>query len=744
MSSIPGWENPINIPLTSTLQNIADAIRYKMDINIRIKPEEMGSVINSFVNKNVSLEPTLQINKYDANIIGDFTNHGQYTENNGFYYPAYYDPDNAVERVVYDVDYCCNSHFLSPDFTKTNCYHYFESQELTPEYISNVDYLYISAFNVTELFYNSNFPYEKTPIRFQGADINGLFSNIYLPSNSHIDLNTGDLRVGAFEFSFNNFLNNSTFSSPLYITINNYHTSTFGGNWFFDSFCRNLKSSDLDPIIYFNFDLLEKTQRYFTFSYAFAGSSITDNSLNNFMSWLLSYPSGWADDGNCNRIINLDSAFEDCYKLNHFNYFDPINTQLGYGHFNNMFRNCYNLLTGPSVFNCRSWGEIFYNSLFENCYNLNMPSINFTNGNNFPNVFRNCQKFNGIVTLENSDKQSFILDDMFKDCWSFNQPLIISNTRAGLSLINTFENCYNFNQTFSYLTSSKTAPSLNNTFRNCRNFNQEIQLVITNSDNTFRDCHSFNSNIIYDVSLYTPSFSGNCQNFFRDCWNFNYNISYLSSNRYGNHANFFENCYNLNQPFNLSILTHNVAGMFLNCYNLNQPFNFTIPSTVSYTWGLPRNAHFAFGYCSNLNQPISIEQSGINDMSQMFSHCNNFNQPIYLSIRNLGMNKVKNYLNISYMLEYCDNFAQAIYINMNDPYIRDFAWVESTGLFYNCNNQLQKSIYAPSFEEYMYDQEHRENINDTLVGSPITWTKFANNHGYYNQSYNIYLYTKIL
>ena len=171
------------------------------------------------------------------------------------------------------------------------------------------------------------------------------------------------------------------------------------------------------------------------------------------------------------------------------------------------------------------------------------------------------------------------------------------------------------------------------------------------------------------------------------------NLNYRSYSVYErNPEHMYNNCiirplieYGLaNESVTIGNNVTNCAYMFANCDNFNQQV--TIPDNVT-------DCTFMFRSCSKFNQPITIPSS-VTSCENMFRNCPNMSSNIYIN------NKVG--IDVSYML-------------------RSYNTQKRINVF--CNNIATLNKTASG---------------ESLTGTDITWTSTTN--GYYNATYNIYIY----
>ena len=117
----------------------------------------------------------------------------------------------------------------------------------------------------------------------------------------------------------------------------------------------------------------------------------------------------------------------------------------------------------------------------------------------------------------------------------------------------------------------------------------------------------------------------------------------------------------------------------------------------------------------------------VTSCNNMLSYCADFNNNVYIG---------ENVIFAEYALDFCTNFSSHIYFKGNT--LREFrasgmlhfaGIIDWDGNYYNkylhCHKNFAPAVYnANLFDSY----------------SPLSWTPLSDNNGWYNSTYNIYLY----
>lgn len=339
---------------------------------------------------------------------------------------------------------------------------------------------------------------------------------------------------------------------------------------------------------------------------------------------------------------------------------------------------------------------------------------------------------NGNYTINNANMR-IISNQNWNGQVAFPNGITWARVDAYASELTNHSNAFNAKTSF-----PNTITSLYQCFQNRGKFNKPVNIPnsVTNTVNMFYACANLNQNI------QIPNSVTNTTNMFRNCTNLNQNIQIPDSVQvtYGT----FYYCKKLNQNIKIPNSAQNIASMFFGCSDLN--FNIQIPNTV-------RNATFVFSNCTSLNQNIKIPDS-ITAITGIFDGCYNLNQNIKIP-SNFGGNLFTIFRN-------CSNLDQNILFPSMKNLQSDNAWFAFRG----CNNLSNVTLRNGTVNNmftgaFRFNNAKRLNIwtdlttatnlittkiihpNNTNVkiGTQIlpTWTTITN--GYYNELYNIYIYT---
>ena len=144
--------------------------------------------------------------------------------------------------------------------------------------------------------------------------------------------------------------------------------------------------------------------------------------------------------------------------------FDPVS--------DNIFQNCTSITTIKGINDWNFGSVITLAGMFSGCSNFNQD-LNFssvTSVTNFSQMFFNCIKFNGSVTLNSTSLTN--ITSMFQGCTIFNKPINI-NTNNLNNMVGLFRDAKAFNQDVSGLNTSQCT-NLSLIFLGATDFNQDI------------------------------------------------------------------------------------------------------------------------------------------------------------------------------------------------------------------------------------------------------------------------------
>jgi gliding motility-associated-like protein len=275
------------------------------------------------------------------------------------------------------------------------------------------------------------------------------------------------------------------------------------------------------------------------------------------------------------------------------------------------------------------WGTIQWQSMenaFFGCANLNFDAINapdLSQVTTLQNMFRDCFSFNGIVN--NWDISNITdISGLFYNARIFNRPLDNWNTAAVTKMSGTFYYAQDFNEPLdNWNTASVTDMSL--MFYYARDFNQNINnwnvTQVTDMSSMFQYANRFNFPLNnWDVSNVT-----NMRSMFYSS-DFNQPIGNWNVSNVTNMSGMF-NSSRFNQPignWNVSSVT-DISAMFQRNRTFNQPLN---------NWNVSNVTNMAsvfdgFYWDQVYNLPLNNwDVSNVTNMSYMFRDNSAFNQDI--------------------------------------------------------------------------------------------------------------------
>lgn len=358
-----------------------------------------------------------------------------------------------------------------------------------------------------------------------------------------------------------------------------------------------------------------------------------------------------------------------------------------------------------------------------NCVNMFRYASSFNNSVTFGNNVSNCANmfyssnvFNQPVDLPDSVTSCAY---MFQFANNYNQPLTIPSNVSDLR--NLFYGVNNYNKP---VTIEATAiRTTNYMFNNCRKFNQPLSLNFNESNATtygmFENCIAFNQPIQITGNLYIGT------NMFNNCTSFNQPLSInihisLGSSSF---AYMFSNCRALNSPITFNVVYQNRAtqfvtmeGVFASCVALNSPV--TLPDC-----NMVNSVAYMFNNCTSFNQTINFTSNAAYYYYYMFHNCSQLNQDMNFKFMYNGSsdtsNMFRNALNVG---------GDFYFSNGNSHTVRN--------MFFNSGVGRRKNCYCDTLTRFLWTN------TSSIVGQTITWTAMDNGQGYYNDSFNIYLYNQ--
>lgn len=421
MSSIPGWDNPINTRFTQLFSDTANALRSVLGTTVNFTPAQIPYAINSIntIPINITNEQDLTIINYPFNMNvshDDFIN-------------IYQQGGDLLKSQMY-INTNVQDHWDS-------IYGRFLFKDTNEDFFSNYDYIQIgrNVINTYSMFYNAEF--KNCDILSHSPYLSNLFRDSSNIDSINLIINGNNSLYNDETNSYYIYLNDLFYNcydfNNINITIDcnyaNYNIVCDITNMFANNiYLYNLSNISIQfTNISSSYNALFIGQETF-YSDLFFNSPIPF--IDNFMGgpYCLAYCYNFNQEITFssydytidNRIGSLSSMFKDCYKLNSF-----IN-----------FNNSY-----------------FYNisSLFEDCHIFNQP-INITliqKNNDWDGkcsgyaVFRNCYNFNQDIYIHGIDySQNVDLSYMMQNCDNFGSNIYIYNHFIS-SLSYTFSNCNN-------------------------------------------------------------------------------------------------------------------------------------------------------------------------------------------------------------------------------------------------------------------------------------------------------------
>ncbi|WP_299101065.1 BspA family leucine-rich repeat surface protein [uncultured Winogradskyella sp.] len=301
------------------------------------------------------------------------------------------------------------------------------------------------------------------------------------------------------------------------------------------------------------------------------------------------------------------------------------------------------------------WGNIQWQSMenaFWGCSNLNFDAISspdLSQVTSLQNMFRNCSSFNGIVNNWNTITITN-LSGMFASAVTFNRPLDSWNVSTVNNMFEMFYNARNFNEPLdSWNTSSVT--DMASMFREAYDFNQNIDNWSVNQVTTMQRMFSGASNYNSPINSWNVANVSDMFEMFEDANNFNQPLDNWDVSNVTNMSGMFDDADDFNQPveiWNVGSVT-DMSNMFNEAGSFNQPLNNWNVSQVT-------NMSSMFERATIFNQPINNWDVGnVTTMHSMFDGNfggSSFNQPLDL------WNTI-NVTDMSYMFRRCD-FNQPI------------------------------------------------------------------------------------
>jgi hypothetical protein len=210
----------------------------------------------------------------------------------------------------------------------------------------------------------------------------------------------------------------------------------------------------------------------------------------------------------------------------------------------------------------------------------------------------------------------------------------------------------------------------------------------------------------------------------------------------------FSNCNLFNQPVNVGYSsdyngTMSVLTPFNNALNFNSPIRFVDLGNDTGNLNIMINGLFTM--CPNYNQPFTVPPQ-TNSLTFLCYGANKFNSPIifencrerchctsilrFAVAFNQEMTFPSNVIGVVNAFENCTSFGNNVYFKGNVSRA-----LSTMGMFRNCNKSKRKYIWCNSV---LTNNFLGKTTGDSVTGTAITWTAITN--GYYNSTYNIYIY----
>jgi len=215
------------------------------------------------------------------------------------------------------------------------------------------------------------------------------------------------------------------------------------------------------------------------------------------------------------------------------------------------------------------------------------------------------------------------INNIFRNCKNFNQPLHTWNTCNIINMYGAFRECVQFNQPLNNWNVSKVK-DMSYMFFNCIIFNQILDKWDTSNVKNMSFMFGYCNNYNKSLNMWNVSNVKNMSFMFSYCINFNQPLNTWNTSNVELMGGMFKHCIVFNQPlyaWNTSKV-RNMYRMFLNCTEFNQNLNNWDISNVT-------NICNIFRDCINFNQPLNLwNTSKITDMRCAFYGCSKFNQSL--------------------------------------------------------------------------------------------------------------------
>jgi len=209
------------------------------------------------------------------------------------------------------------------------------------------------------------------------------------------------------------------------------------------------------------------------------------------------------------------------------------------------------------------------NNMFRNCYSLDQPfnSWNTSSLQNMSQVFFNCISFNQPLNLWNTSNVTQ-MQNVFYGASSFNQPLGDWDTSNVINMIGTFRGASSFNQALN-LWNTSVVGNMTSMFYGATSFNQDLSTWNTSNVTSLSNAFELTTASSFGIANWDTSSVNNFNATFRSNTSFNEDIS----------------------GWNVTGCTSNFNDTFYGCRSFNQPIgNWNITSSVTRLSNLLVNA----------------------------------------------------------------------------------------------------------------------------------------------------------
>lgn len=275
------------------------------------------------------------------------------------------------------------------------------------------------------------------------------------------------------------------------------------------------------------------------------------------------------------------------------------------------------------------WGRAEWQSMenaFNTCVNLEVIATDIPNLDGVKSMhrmFNHCKGLNGPSNINEWNTESVTdMSLIFRNVYSFNQPLDKWKTQNVTSMESMFEGASAFNQQIgSWNTESVT--NMNGMFFRASSFDQPIG--DWNTENVIDMSNLFRAAIFNQpIGDWNTKNVTKMESMFQIAVHFNQSIGRWNTQNVINMRNMFRNAAFFDQPigaWNTGKVT-DMSSMFSGTIFFNQPIGAWNTSNVN-------NMSFMFHHTNSFNQPLNDwNTKNVEDMSNMFDYARDFNQPI--------------------------------------------------------------------------------------------------------------------